>query len=153
MIRLTKRLIFAVEAVLDVAYHGGAGPVQSADVSERQGIPRRYLEPVMQQLVRQGILNGVRGPRGGYTLAREKRRVTIGDVVRVVTAMDGAEDPLAETEGSALGRLAVRPLCLEMQETCMAQFDAITFEDLCNRARAAGAEPPGQPSDSANFSI
>lgn len=153
MIRLTKRLVFAVEAVLDVAYHGGAGPVQSADVSARQGIPRRYLEPVMQQLVRQGVLNGVRGPRGGYTLAREKRRVTIGDVVRVVTAMDGAEDPLAETEGSELGRLAVRPLCMEMQAFCMTQFDSVTFEDLCDKAREAGAEPPGPPEDAENFSI
>jgi len=79
--------------------------------------------------------------------------VTIGDVVRVVTAMDGAEDPLSETEGSVLGRLAVRPMCMEMQEKCMEQFDAVTFEDLCEKARAAGAGPPGQAVDADNFSI
>ena len=62
MLRLTKKLLFAIEAVLDIAYNGGALPVQSGDVTGRQGIPRRYLEQVLQQLVRAGILEGVRGP-------------------------------------------------------------------------------------------
>ena len=54
MIRLTKRLLFAIEAVLDIAYNGGAAPVRSAEITERERIPRRYLEPVLQELVRDG---------------------------------------------------------------------------------------------------
>ena len=54
MVRLTKKLLFAIEAVLDIAYNGGAVPVRSAEITERQGIPRRYLEPVLQELVRTG---------------------------------------------------------------------------------------------------
>ena len=65
MLRLSKKLMFAIEAVLDIAYNAGAQPVQSREINSRQGIPRRYLEPVLQQLVRAGILEGVRGPRGG----------------------------------------------------------------------------------------
>ena len=62
MIRLTKKLLFAIEAVLDIAYNGGQVPVRSSEITEREGIPRRYLEPVLQELVRQKILLGIRGP-------------------------------------------------------------------------------------------
>ena len=84
MFRLTKKMIYALEAVVDVAYNGRTGPVQSRDITHRQGIPQRYLEQVMQQLVRAGILKGVRGPKGGYNLARERRRVSVGEIVQVV---------------------------------------------------------------------
>src|SRR5918999_3064926 len=74
MLRPSKKLVLALEAVTDIAYHGGVEPVQSQDIARRLNLPRRYLEQVMQQLVRAGILRGVRGPRGGYRLARERRR-------------------------------------------------------------------------------
>jgi Rrf2 family protein len=69
MLRPSKKLVLALEAVTDIAYHGGPEPVQSQDIARRLMLPRRYLEQVMQQLVRAGILRGVRGPRGGYRLA------------------------------------------------------------------------------------
>ena len=100
MLRLTKKLLFAIEAVLDIAYNGGAQPVQSGEITGRQGIPRRYLEQVLQQLVRAGILEGVRGPKGGYRLARERRRISLGEIVRVVQSLDGAGDPLGEEGGA-----------------------------------------------------
>src|SRR5258707_2439353 len=104
MLRLTKKLLFAIEAVLDIAYNGGTLPVQSAGITNRQGIPRRYLEQVLQQLVRAGILDGVRGPKGGYRLARERRRITVGEIVRVLQALDGCDDPLDEAPGPQLVR-------------------------------------------------
>ncbi len=91
MLRLSKKLLFAIEAVVDIAYHAGPGPVRSIDISRRQGIPRRYLEQVLQQLVRNGILAGQRGPRGGYRLARERRRITIGEIIRIVRNLEGTE--------------------------------------------------------------
>jgi DNA-binding IscR family transcriptional regulator len=62
MFRLSKKLLFAIEAVVDIAYNAGEEPVQSSEITRRQGIPRRYLEQVLQTLVRDGILTGVRGP-------------------------------------------------------------------------------------------
>lgn len=140
MLRMTKKLLFAIEAVLDIAYHAGGEPVQSAEITERQGIPKRYLEQVLQHLVRAGILSGTRGPRGGYRLARERRRISIGDIVRVVRSMETAPDPLDDPAGSALGHKVVRPLWQEMQERCMRQFDDLTIEDLCDKARDTGIE-------------
>ena len=95
MIRLTKKLLFAIEAVLDIAYNGGQAPVRSSEITERQGIPRRYLEPVLQELVRHKILLGIRGPSGGYRLARERRRISLGDIVRTLRGLETAEDPIA----------------------------------------------------------
>src|SRR5205807_2640999 len=88
MPRLSKKTMFAIEAVLDVAFHVGEHPVRSGDITERQRIPKRYLEQVLQHLVRAGILNGKRGPRGGYRLGREQRRITLGEVVRVVRKLE-----------------------------------------------------------------
>ena len=55
MIRLSKRILFSIKAVLDIACHGGeSSSVRSIDITEREGIPTRYLEPVLQQMVREG---------------------------------------------------------------------------------------------------
>ena len=138
MLRLTKKLLFAIEAVLDIAYNAGNSPVQSGDITSRQGIPRRYLEQVLQQLVRAGVLEGVRGPRGGYRLARERRRITVGEIVRVVKTLETGDDPLEGEAGSALGSAVVRPLWGELQEELMQRLDNVTIEDLCTRAHKAG---------------
>jgi Rrf2 family transcriptional regulator, iron-sulfur cluster assembly transcription factor len=138
MVRLNKKLLFAIEAVLDIAYNAGALPVQSSEITRRQGIPRRYLEQVLQQLVRAGVLAGVRGPRGGYYLARERRRITVGEIVRVVRSLESADDPIESDDGAELGRKVVRPLWLELQEEVMLRLDGVTIEDLCLRAHKAG---------------
>jgi len=137
MLRLSKKLMFAIEAVLDIAYNAGSEPVQSREITRRQGIPRRYLEQVLQQLVRAGILSGVRGPRGGYRLARERRRISIGDITRVVRSMESGEDPIIDPAGSELGHKVVRPLWLELQGEVMSRLDGVTIEDLCLRAHKA----------------
>ena len=151
MLRLSKKLLFAIEAVLDIAYNAGDLPVQSGEITRRQGIPRRYLEQVLQQLVRAGVLSGVRGPRGGYRLARERRRITLGEIVRVVQAIEGADNPLESEAGAELGRRVVRPLWLELQDEVMGRLDGITIDELCSRAHRAGI--PGDYAARLDFSI
>jgi Rrf2 family transcriptional regulator, iron-sulfur cluster assembly transcription factor len=151
MLRLSKKLMFAIEAVLDIAYNAGDLPVQSGEITRRQGIPRRYLEQVLQQLVRAGVLAGVRGPRGGYRLARERRRITLGEIVRVVQAIEGADNPLESEAGAEIGRRVVRPLWLELQDEVMGRLDGITIDELCSRAHRAGI--PGDYAARLDFSI
>lgn len=146
MLRLSKKMLFAIEAVLDIAYHAGSEPVQSREITRRQDIPRRYLEQALQQLVREDILIGVRGPRGGYRLARERRRISIGDIVRAVRKMETADDPLKETKGSDLGVQVVRPLWLEMQVEVMKQLDGVSIDEMCSRAHKSGIESEGRKS-------
>jgi Rrf2 family protein len=143
VLRLSKKMLFAIEAVLDVAYHSGGRPVQSREITRRQDIPRRYLEQALQHLVRQGVLVGVRGPKGGYRLARERRRISVGDVVRAVQAMETRENPIDDKSGSELGRKVVRPLWAELEKAAMERLDGTTIEDLCQRSQDAGIAAEG----------
>ena len=151
MLRLSKKMLFAIEAVLDIAYHAGSGPVQSRDITRRQGIPRRYLEQALQQLVRENVLIGVRGPKGGYRLARERRRISLADIVRVVRLMETRDDPAQDSNGSQLGIKVVRPMWLELQEDVMKKLETITIDDLCTRSNEAGIESEGR--ESLDFNI
>jgi Rrf2 family protein len=135
MFRMSKKLLYAIEAVLDIAYNAGSLPVQSKDITQRQGIPRRYLEQVLQQLVRAKILTGVRGPRGGYLLARERRRITIGEITRVVALGESEE---ATEPPSDLGRRIVWPTWTGFEKEMMERLDSVTIEELCLRANAEG---------------
>ena len=74
MIRLTKKLLFAIEAVLDIAYNGGQVPVRSSEITEREGIPRRYLEPVLQELVRHTPELGRASLRGGHAERKDEHQ-------------------------------------------------------------------------------
>lgn len=151
MMRISKKLLFAIDAVIDIAHHGMVGPVQSGDIAERQGIPRRYLEQVLQHLVRSGILSGRRGPRGGYRLARERRRITVGEIVRRVAEIEGVADPLDDAPESEIARAVVRPLWTDLQQRFMSELEQVTIEDLCRRAQAAGID--SQSADRLDFSI
>lgn len=145
VLHCSRKTRLALEAVLDIAYNARPDPVQSRDVTARLGIPQRYLEQVMQHLVRCGVLKGVRGPRGGYTLARERRRVTVGEVIRAVDELERAEEEEGEASTSELGLRVARPVWLEAQEAALARLDSVTMEDLCQRAAALGIARAGEP--------
>lgn len=145
MFRLPKKVFFALEAVVDVAYNARPDPVQSKDITKRQGIPQRYLEQVMQQLVRAGILRGVRGPKGGYRLARERRRISVGDIVRVVGEAD-EEDRNVDVGKSELGKRVVAPLWDQLETDIMKRLDQITIDDLCSDAAKEGIATAEQES-------
>lgn len=138
MLRPSKKMFFAIEAVVDIAFHSGGAPVQSGEITRRQGIPRRYLEQTLQHLVRTGILAGMRGPRGGYRLARERRKITVGEIVRVVHALDQHEDVFTQLGSSDLAVKVLHPMWMGLREETMARLDAITIEDLCATARDGG---------------
>ena len=131
-------MLYAIEAVLDIAYHAGGEPVQSREITRRQGIPRRYLEQTLQQLVRSGVLTGVRGPRGGYRLARERRRISIGEIVRIVRALEAGEEVPEELPASDLGIKVIRPIWNDLQDEIMKRLDDISVDDLCTSAHQSG---------------
>lgn len=140
MFRLTKKMIYALEAVVDVAYNGRAGPVQSRDITRRQEIPQRYLEQVMQQLVRAGILKGVRGPKGGYNLARERRRISVGEIVMVVNEMNSRKENKDALSHSPMGMKVINPLIESLNDSIVEKLNNITLQDLCQQAMSEGVE-------------
>ncbi len=132
----SRKIFYALEAVLFVAFNAKNGAVASRDIAERQGLPARYLEPILQKLVRGGILKSVRGPQGGYILGRERRRITLADIC----ALLDAEEALP-TATMPLGELVLNPVLTEAQRAWTAQLASIDMASLCEQAAAKGIAP------------
>ena len=82
--RLTTKGRFAVTAMIDLAICSGDGPVTLAGISERQKISLSYLEQLFGKLRRNNLVESVRGPGGGYCMARPMQQITVADIVRAV---------------------------------------------------------------------
>ncbi len=131
MLLPSKKIFYAIEAVLYIAYNAKAEPVAGSDVAGAQNLPTRYLEPMMQKLVRTGILRGVRGPLGGYMLGRERRRITLADIC---TALGEDKLPPATT---TLGKKILTPAAQELNSAWHARLAEISIAQLCEQATAA----------------
>jgi Rrf2 family protein len=134
---LSRRSILALAAVTDIALHARPSPVSARALATRHNLAPRQLEPILQALVRHAILKGVRGPRGGYELARERRRITAGDIVRIAMASEGED--VAPAPESRLIQQVVGPLVERGTGAFLRELDGVTLDDLCARAKAAGA--------------
>jgi Rrf2 family iron-sulfur cluster assembly transcriptional regulator len=128
---LSRKCLLAIAAVIDIAIHGKGRPVSAKALAVRHELPARHLEPVLQALVRQGILKGIRGPRGGYELARERRRITADDILR---AAGTVEDDEQIASGSSLLNDVVRPAMTQAERAFSAALMRINVEDLARRA-------------------
>lgn len=136
---LPRRSLLAVAAVVDIAYHARPTPIAAKTLAARHGLPPRHLETLLQVLVRSGILKGVRGPRGGYELARERRRITIADIVRAALGEHDGSNGFERSEGpsddgSQLVTDVVKPMIRSASESFLEKLDEITVDDLCREA-------------------
>ena len=129
---LHHKSLLAVAAVTDVALNARNGPVSSKALAKHHHLRSRHLEPVLQALVREGILKAVRGPGGGYVLAREQRRITADDVLRAARTVEvEREEPVSE---SALLVEVVGPALAKAENAFSNTLSRITIEDLTRSA-------------------
>jgi Rrf2 family protein len=98
MALLPRKGVLAIAAVIDVALNAQERPISAKTLAARHGLPPRHLESVLQALVRDGILKGIRGPRGGYELARERRRVTVNDILRAAGTVEDVDNNAVQSE-------------------------------------------------------
>ncbi len=134
------RAMTAVTVMLDVAFHGGrSDTVNAGDLADRLGLARRGMEPLLQALSRAGLLESVRGPRGGYRLGRTRREIRLSDIVSVATA---DEPPAVDGPTGQLQTRVVDRLWGEIDEAAKGQLGDLTLDDLIRRAQAAGLKRP-----------
>jgi Rrf2 family protein len=133
---LSRRSVLAIAAVVDVALHSRSAPVAAKALAARHKLPPRHLETLLQGLVHAKILKGVRGPRGGYELARERRRITVGEIVRTALSLSTA-DPEDLGANSVLLERVIDPAVRKAGETFLANLDSITVEQMCETAEKA----------------
>jgi Rrf2 family protein len=129
---LPRKGVLAIAAVIDIALNARGRPVAAKALATRHRLPPRHLEPVLQALVRHGILKGIRGPRGGYELAREQRRITAEDILRAAgTAEEIDGVPLSD---SSLLSKVVMPALAQAENAFSGALARITIEDLTHSA-------------------
>jgi Rrf2 family protein len=126
--------------MVDLALHAGEGPVLRQDFAERQEISADYVAQLFRRLHGAGLVEGVKGPGGGYRLARDAATIRVGDVVRAV------EGPVAVVHCTLAGPgdepscnrvdRCVTHLLWKQLSTLMTEFlDSVTLRDLCDEAQ------------------
>jgi Rrf2 family iron-sulfur cluster assembly transcriptional regulator len=137
MIRITTRGRYALRAMVDLALHCGDGPVARIDIAERQDISADYVAQLFHELQDAGLAEGVRGPGGGYRLARDAGEIRAAEIVEAVegpvalvhcVAPDG-ESSCHRVDGCAT-HLFWKRLSMLMKEF----LDATTLQDLADKA-------------------
>ena len=156
MMKLSTRSTYGMRALIELALTSGRGPVSASLIAARQDLSVAYLEQLLHRLKRRGIVTSVRGPRGGYALAREPQRITMAEVVRVLDWTDGAENgrprrslPNGKSGSSRGGSRDAHRHALRIAEAvrrCVYErltesLGAVTLQDLCDEVRAEAGEP------------
>jgi Rrf2 family iron-sulfur cluster assembly transcriptional regulator len=129
-----RKGVLAIAAVIDVALNARARPVSAKALAARNMLPPRHLEPVLQALVRDGILKGIRGPHGGYETAREHDKITAEDILRSAGSVEEGEPPLP---ASPLLSHVVHPALAQAEHLFSAALRGITVADMTRRAAGA----------------
>ncbi|GBR46693.1 transcriptional regulator [Acetobacter pomorum] len=140
MILRRDRAMTAVLIMLDVAFHAGrSGTVSAADIAQRSELARRGIEPLLQALSRSGLLESIRGPRGGYRLGRPRRDISLVDIIEAVvnTDTDGNDGPQG-----ALFQKVLAPCWDRFDQKLIAQMSKTTLDDLVKQAESAGLKRP-----------
>jgi len=136
---LPRKGLLAIAAVVDVALQRDGRPISAKTLATRHGLPPRHLESVLQSLVRDGILKGIRGPRGGYELARERGGVTANDILR---AAGTVHEPEAEPS-SELVEKVVLPILSAAEHEFGQALSRISLDDMARHAEGLNGKGGG----------
>ena len=133
---LTRKAQYAVQALVDLSCHSQGKPVALKDIAQREGIPLPYLEQLFLRLKRGLLVSAVRGPGGGYLLARLSSSIRIGDIIatveeplRPVACMDDRKECDRNT------RCAAHAVWHDLGARIASFLNGITLEDLSKEAR------------------
>ena len=129
-----RKGVLAIAAVIDVAVNARSRPVSAKALASRNMLPPRHLEPVLQALVRDGILKGIRGPHGGYEIAREHEKITAEDILRSAGSVDEGEPELPD---SPILNHVVHPALAQAEHLFSAALRGVTLADMTRRAATA----------------
>jgi Rrf2 family transcriptional regulator, iron-sulfur cluster assembly transcription factor len=146
-VRVNTRTRYALRALYDLAFHRRGQAAQAKEIADRQRIPLRYLEQILQDLRKAGIVEARRGPRGGYALARAPEAVSLADVLRAVR---GPLEEIFALEGDERGARRGDPdipalVWHDVTARLGEVLEGVTLQDLVTRAESAGVKRAVQP--------
>jgi Rrf2 family transcriptional regulator, cysteine metabolism repressor len=144
-VKVSSRVHYGLRAMTQLAHaYAGERPVSIAEVARSEGLPLAYLEQLVGELRRAGLVEGTRGVHGGYRLTRPPTHITVGDVYRV---LEGEVAPVECTAENYLpGSCAREPFCLSrsiwerVQRAVLDVLDSTTLADLLRTERLVPME-------------
>ena len=140
MIRISQKCQYALRTLLELTRRQGTGPVPVSEVAQVQSIPQRFLELIVRDLRRAGILHSRRGTRGGYILARDPAELTVGEIIRLFDGPLGPVDCTAcggQRECPLVGQCSFSALWNDAGEAMASVYDSTSFQDLHDRHLSA----------------
>ena len=141
--KLSTKGRYGVVAMYDLALHAGQGPISLKSVAMRQQISEHYLEQLMGQLRKAGLVKSTRGAQGGYYLVKSPLDITVGDIVRVMEGPIAPVDCLLSTNPGdtdycpKASNCVTRSVWQKVGESIANVLDSITLSDLCNEKTKA----------------
>lgn len=156
--KLSTRSTYGMRALVELAFASGRGPLSAALIATRQELSVAYLEQLLHRLKKQGLVTSIRGPRGGYVLAKGPRAITMADIVHILDGSDARANGKGRVGGQN-GKGGTHQSRREsknhrrhadwiaeavrrcVHERLTQSLEAVTLEDLCNEVRAVAGEP------------
>lgn len=138
--KLSTRSTYGMRALVEIGLAKGRGPLSASSIASRQGLSVAYLEQLLHRLKKRGLVHSIRGPKGGYLLAKDPERITVS---QIVDSLEGLPSP-----GNGKGKPAFRPaqrlaqtVLRRVHERMTQSLDQLTLKDLCEDVRDASDEP------------
>ena len=131
--KLTTKGRYAVTAMLDLGLRFGEGAVTLSDIAKRQGISLSYLEQLFAKLRRNGLVDSVRGPGGGYSLARDPSEISVAEIVLAINENIDARRCGGESNCSGNEPCLTHGLWEELSDRISSFLSSITLADLVSR--------------------
>lgn len=143
MIHFSAKSKYAVLAILALSLHSGQGPLQVRAIAQKEKIPVRFLEQVMNHLKKRGFVESVRGPHGGYRLTKSPDQILLGEVLQAIEGplveIDSAQrrqgEPLNGGDGRGGESAVFRKVWEEVSASLKEHLDSINFKDLSERKK------------------
>jgi Rrf2 family protein len=137
MLAISTRGRYALRAMVDLAQHSKNGPVPRQDIAKRQALSADYVAQLFRRLQGAGLVQGVKGPGGGYRLARERARITAGEIVRAVEGPVGLvhcvlPDRDGEPTCDRIDHCTTHSLWKQLSEAVTDVLDSVTLQDLAD---------------------
>jgi Rrf2 family protein len=136
---VTRKTVYALRALSQLAHATQGGPLLAAEIAANEGIPRRFLDTILRQLTRSGLLTSSRGPHGGYSLRAPASEIKVSAVIRV---LDGAafpfpclnwDHPVRCAECPGPGECAAHAALGVMGDAALRALESMSLADLVNR--------------------
>jgi Rrf2 family protein len=143
--RMTTRTRYAIRALYDLAFHRLGQAAGAREIADRQKVPLRFLEQILQDLRKAGIVEARRGPRGGYALARPPAKISLAEVLYAVRGpleeMFGFDQPRPKAGGDDVPAA----VWTDVRARLVGVLEHATLQDFVSRAEEAGVKRAAPP--------